>query len=186
MFLWQYFFVLVVMKVKFLLLFDQNWCVSIYTSSSLDADILQFWGVGGWSFSPNACIAGGYLKCSSSVRSKRCWISWKCPCSSYACKLALSPVLTVGSISCGNLKFLHTYIFVGMWWVTCYRTTLGTFQSRRVIWIEFINSALSLPGHYVEIEILHCNLQELLRVYICLVGTLWYHYFSQSCLLQLV
>ena len=47
----------------------------------------------------------------------------------------------------------------------CYRTTLGTFQSRRVIWIEFINSALSLPGHYVEIEILHRNSHELLRVY---------------------
>ena len=165
MFLWQYFFMLVVMKVKFLLLFDQNWCVSIYTSRSLDADILQFWGVDGWNFSPNACIAGECFKCSSSVRSKICWICWKCPCSSYIHWLALSPVLTLGFISCGNLEFLHTYIFVGMWWVTCYRTTLDTFQSRWMIWIEFINSPLSLPGDYVKIEILHRNLQELLWVH---------------------
>lgn len=90
MFLWQYFFMLVVMKVNFLLLFDWNWCVSIYTSRSLDADILQFWGVDGWNFSPNVCITGEYLKCSSSVRSKRCWICWKCPCSRYIYRLTLS------------------------------------------------------------------------------------------------
>ena len=164
MFLWQYFFMLVVMKVNFLLLFDWNWCVSIYTSRSLDADILQFWGVDGWNFSPNACIAGEYLKCSSSVRSKRCWICWKSPCSRYIYRLTLSPVLTVGPISCGNMTFLHTCIFVGMQWVTCCRTTLGTFQSGQAIWIEFINSAQSVPWDYVEIEILHRNLQELLWV----------------------
>ena len=164
-FLWQYFFMLLLMKVKFLLLFDQNLCVSIYTSRSLDADILQFWGVDGWNFSLNACIAGECLKCSSSVRSKICWICWKCPCSSYIHRLALSPVLTVGSISCGNFKFLHTYMFVGMRWVTCYRTTLDTVQSKRVIWIEVINNAMSLLAGYVEIEFLHHNLQELLWVY---------------------
>ena len=157
MFLWQYFFMLVVIKVRFLLFFDQNWCVSSYTSRSMDADILQFCRVDGWNFSSNACIAREYLKCSSSVCSQRCWICWKCPCSSYNYRLALSPVLIVGSISCGNLKFLHTYIFVGMQWVTCYGTTLGTFQSRWVIWIEFINIALSLLGDYVEIETLHLN-----------------------------
>ena len=55
-----------------------------------------------------------YIKCSSSVHSKRCWMCWKCPCSRYIYRLALSLVLTVGSISCGNLEFLHTCIFVGM------------------------------------------------------------------------
>jgi hypothetical protein len=106
----------VVMEVKFLLSLIK---IDVFLFTPPDLCMLTFcnfreW-VGGISHPMlvlqenifNACIAGEYLKCSSSVRSKRCWISWKCPCSSYAYKLALSPVLTVGSILCGNLKFLH-------------------------------------------------------------------------------